>query len=259
MNLTNYLEFLENSKKFKEMDKAEKEQMLGEINELIKADSRWVLNSRSDESKRRVKNALSQRLYSDILDDTLFEISQKDFAIVSVFNSQNSAYPKELKNARKNGDIDFAVAFGKGKDYEFKDIFSSVFIIFAKNSSFDLKSFACNLTQKYFCGVYAYATNNGNFKLFNADNEFATKQKPSKIINFYENCEIDLNALRELCPNPLKSLNFSLTSFKVLFYERLCDEILKANRQIIGSVTCYTARSLWSDNYDVSSYFKGFS
>ncbi|MDY5616729.1 MAG: hypothetical protein SPF34_07515 [Helicobacter sp.] len=41
-NLTNYLEFLENSSKFKAMDKATKAQMLSEINELIKADALWV-------------------------------------------------------------------------------------------------------------------------------------------------------------------------------------------------------------------------
>ena len=41
-NLTNYLEFLENSSKFKAMDKAAKAQMLSQINELIKADALWV-------------------------------------------------------------------------------------------------------------------------------------------------------------------------------------------------------------------------
>ncbi|MCL9823589.1 hypothetical protein [Helicobacter colisuis] len=53
-NLTNYLEFLENSSKFKAMDKATKAQMLSEINELIKADALWVRNSHKDESKRHI-------------------------------------------------------------------------------------------------------------------------------------------------------------------------------------------------------------
>ena len=53
-NLTNYLEFLENSSKFKAMDKAAKTQMLSQINELIKADALWVRNSHKDESKRRI-------------------------------------------------------------------------------------------------------------------------------------------------------------------------------------------------------------
>ena len=51
-NLTNYLEFLENSKKFKAMDKAAKAQMLSQINELIKSEALWVRNSHKDESKR---------------------------------------------------------------------------------------------------------------------------------------------------------------------------------------------------------------
>ncbi|WP_272888169.1 hypothetical protein [Campylobacter lanienae] len=38
-NLTNYLKFLENSSKFKTMDKAAKAQMLSEINELIKSEA----------------------------------------------------------------------------------------------------------------------------------------------------------------------------------------------------------------------------
>ena len=54
-NLTNYLEFLENSSKFKAMDKAAKAQMLSQINELIKSDALWVRNSHKDESKRQLK------------------------------------------------------------------------------------------------------------------------------------------------------------------------------------------------------------
>ena len=45
-NLTNYLEFLENSSKFKAMDKAAKAQMLSQINELIKSEALWVRNAR---------------------------------------------------------------------------------------------------------------------------------------------------------------------------------------------------------------------
>ena len=50
--------------------------------------------------------------------------------------------------------------------------------------------------------------------------------------------------------------DFAFTHAKALFFDRLCDEIISANRQVIGSITGQTARSLWSDNYDVSSYFK---
>ncbi|WP_096022380.1 hypothetical protein [Campylobacter lanienae] len=54
-NLTNYLEFLENSSKFKAMDKAAKAQMLSQINELIKSDALWVRNSHKDENKKQLK------------------------------------------------------------------------------------------------------------------------------------------------------------------------------------------------------------
>ena len=51
-NLTNYLEFLENSSKFKAMDKAAKAQMLSQINELIKSEALWVRHARNDENIR---------------------------------------------------------------------------------------------------------------------------------------------------------------------------------------------------------------
>ena len=66
-NLTNYLEFLENSSKFKAMDKAAKAKMLSQINELIKSDALWVRNARNDESKRRISNALFARLSSQMM------------------------------------------------------------------------------------------------------------------------------------------------------------------------------------------------
>ena len=234
MNLTNYLEFLENSKKFKEMDKAERAQMLGEINELIKADPFWVRNSGKDEVKRRIKNALFERLYLDIKDEIVDKIKEQKITIFSVFSKAlNQKYPKELKEHRKRGDIDFAVAFGRGKDESGEAIFANTFIVFARNSSFDLRSLDSL--------------------------EFQNKINSSKLIDFCSNCEIDLNALKELCFDTSKLLSLDFTHAKALFYERLCDEIINANRQIIGSITCYTARSLWSDNYNVSSYFKGLS
>ncbi|MCI7463420.1 MAG: hypothetical protein MSA79_02050 [Campylobacter sp.] len=54
-NLINYLEFLENSSKFKAMDKSAKAQMLSQINELIKSEALWVRNSHKDENKRQLK------------------------------------------------------------------------------------------------------------------------------------------------------------------------------------------------------------
>ena len=116
-NLTNYLKFLENSSKFKAMDKAAKTQMLSEINELIKSEALWVRNARNDESKRRISEALFARLYSDKKDEIIAKIKEKQIAIFSVFSKEaNQKYPKELKEHRRRGDIEFAVAFGKGKD-----------------------------------------------------------------------------------------------------------------------------------------------
>lgn len=233
-NLTNYLEFLENSSKFKAMDKAKKAQMLSEIKELIKADALWLRNSHKDESKRRISNALFARLYLDIKDEIIAKIKEEQIAIFSVFSKKpNQKYPKELKEHRKRGDIDFAVAFGRGRDESGESIFVTTFIIFARNSSFDLRPFN--------------------------DLEFQSKINISKLIDFCSNCQIDLNALKELCFDPSRFSSLDFTHAKVLFYERLCDEIISANRQVIGSITAQTARSLWSENYDISSYFKSLS
>ena len=66
-NLTNYLKFLENSSKFKAMDKAAKAQMLSQINKLIKSEALWVRNARNDESKRRISEAIFARLSSQMM------------------------------------------------------------------------------------------------------------------------------------------------------------------------------------------------
>ena len=87
-NLTNYLEFLENSKKFKAMNKAAKAQMLSQINEIIKSEALWVRNTRNDESKRRISNALFARLYSDKKDEIIAKIKKKQIAIFSVFSKE---------------------------------------------------------------------------------------------------------------------------------------------------------------------------
>ena len=123
----------------------------------------------------------------------------------------NQKYPKELKEYRKRGDIEFAVAFGRGKDENGETVFANTFIIFARNSSFDLRPFN--------------------------DLEFQSKINISKLIDFCSNCKIDLNALKELCFDPSRFSNLAFTHAKVLFFDRLCDEIISANRQIIGSVT----------------------
>nr|WP_321427924.1 hypothetical protein [uncultured Campylobacter sp.] len=257
--LTNYLEFLENSSKFKAMDKAQKTQMLSEINELIKADALWVRNSHKDESKRRISNTLFARLYTDIKDEITAKIKEQKITIFSVFSkTPNQKYPKELKELRKRGDIDFAVAFGRGKDESGESIFATTFIVFAKSASAVISPIVQMVVRKYKCGG-KFICGINRFKIYDAfdeSSEFSDTAKKCDIINFDKNCEINLAVLKEMIYLPEWIKDFDFTHAKVLFYERLCDEIISANRQIIGSITGQTARSLWSDSYDINSYFK---
>ena len=258
-NLTNYLEFLENSSKFKAMDKAAKAQMLSQINELIKSEALWVRNSRKDESKRRISKALFARLYSDKKDEIIAKIKEEKIAIFSVFSKEaNQKYPKELKEHRKRGDIEFAVAFGRGKDESGENIFATTFIAFAKSASLPISPIAQRVVRKYECGG-KYICGINRFKIYDAfdeSSEFYGTAKKCDIINFDKQCEINLALLKELIYLPWWIKDFAFTHAKALFFDRLCDEIISANRQIIGSVTGQTVRSLWSDNYDVSLYFK---
>lgn len=259
MKLTNYLEFLENSSKFKAMDKAGKAQMLNEINELIKADALWVRNFQKDEVKRRISNALFARLYLDIKDEIIAKIKEEQIAIFSVFSkTPNQKYPKELKEHRKRGNIDFAVAFGRGKDESGEKIFATTFIVFAKSASAAISPIVQMVVRKYECGD-KFICGINRFKIydtFDESSEFSDTAKKCDIINFDDNCAINLNVLKEMIYLPEWIKDFDFTHAKVLFFDRLCDEIISANRQIIGSVTGQTARSLWSDNYDINSYFK---
>ena len=258
-NLTNYLEFLENSSKFKAMDKAAKAQMLSQINELIKSEALWVRNSHKDESKRCISKALFARLYSDKKDEIIAKIKEKQIAIFSVFSKEaNQKYPKELKEHRKRGDIEFAVAFGRGKDESGEAVFANTFIIFARTNGVPISIIAQNILRKYECGGRFVI---GINRMALCDNlgyriEFNDTAKKCDIINFDKQCEINLALLKELIFLPWWIKDFAFTHAKALFFDRLCDEIISANRQVIGSVTGQTARSLWSDNYDVSSYFK---
>ena len=258
-NLTNYLEFLENSSKFKAMDKAAKAQMLSQINELIKSETLWVRNSHKDEIKRRISKALFARLYSDKKDEIIAKIKEKQIAIFSVFSKEaNQKYPKELKELRKRGDIEFAVAFGRGKDESGENIFATTFIAFAKSASLPISPIAQRVACKYECGG-KYICGINRFKIYDAfdeSSEFYGTAKKCDIINFDKQCEINLALLKELIFLPEWIKDFAFTHAKALFFDRLCDEIISANRQVIGSITGQTARSLWSDNYDVSSYFK---
>lgn len=255
--LTKYLKFLEDFQKFSQIPKAQKAQMLSQIHELIKADGFWVLNSKKNELKARISKALFARLYSDVKAQILAKIKEQKFSIFS--KEPNQKYPKELKELRKRGDIDFAVVFGRGKD-ESVVVFVSTFIVFKKSPCL-LTPIIQKIVRKHNCAKkYISGQNKLNlYDAFDESSELCDVATKCDVINFNENCAINLAQLAKIIPRPKELKNFAFTHSKVLFYERLSAEILNANRQVIGSITCYTARSLWSDNYAISSYFKAQS
>lgn len=258
--LTKYLAFLEDFQKFSQMPKAQKAQMLSQINELIKADGFWVLNSKKNELKARISKALFARLYSDVKAQILAKIKEQKFSIFSIFSKEpNQKYPKELKELRKRGDIDFAVVFGRGKD-ESAVVFVSTFIVFKKSPCF-LAPIIQKIVRKHNCArKYISGYNKLNlYDAFDESSELCDVATKCDVINFNENCAINLAQLAKIIPRPKGLKNFAFTHSKVLFYERLSAEILSANRQVTCSITCYTARSLWSNNYAISSYFKAKS
>ena len=202
---------------------------------------------------------IRDRLYSDKKDEIIAKIKEKQIAIFSVFSKEpNQKYPKELKEHRRRGDIEFAVAFGRGKDESGENIFATTFIAFAKSASLPISPIAQRVVRKYECGG-KYICGINRFKIYDAfdgSSEFYGTAKKCDIINFNKQCEINLALLKELIYLPEWIKDFAFTHAKALFFDRLCDEIISANRQIIGSVAGQTVRFLWSDNYDASSYFK---
>lgn len=234
--LTKYLEFLEDFQKFSQMPKAQKAQMLSQINELIKADGFWVLNSKENELKARISKALFARLYSDIKAQILAKIKEQKFSIFSIFGKEpNQKYPKELKELRKRGDIDFAVVFGKGKDESGVVFVSTSFIVFEKSPCL-LAPIIQKIVRKHNCArKYISGYNKLNlYDAFDESSELYDVATKCDVINFNENCAINLAKLAKIIPRPKGLKNFAFIRSKVLFYERLSAEILSANRQIIG-------------------------
>lgn len=151
------------------------------------------------------------------------------------------------------------MVFGRGKD-ESAVVFVSTFIVFKKSPCL-LTPIIQKIVRKHNCAKkYISGQNKLNlYDAFDESSELCDVATKCDVINFNENCAINLAQLAKIIPRPKGLKNFAFTHSKVLFYERLSAEILSANRQIIGSITCYTARSLWSDNYAISSYFKAQS
>lgn len=252
--LSHYLALLEDARKFSQMDAFSKSQMLNELGVIIKNDALWTLHCAKDSLKQRIKIALSQRLFGDILDFITSEIANRDFAVLCAkTHAPNSPYPKELKIAFRAGVLEYSSAFLKAKDYELNDIYATCFVIFSKNSSFDLRNFASNLAKKYSNSFFAFAKNGGHFILCAKERELKTKISVNELIDFNKKCALNENALKELCGFWVFNARFSHA--KTGFYERLVSAILGANRVLLGSATCYTMRQVWSDKYDKNSYF----
>lgn len=138
--------------------------------------------------------------------------------------------------------------------------FISTFIVFEKSPCF-LAHIIQKIVRKHNCArKYISGYNKLNlYDAFDESSELCDVATKCDVINFNENCAINLAQLAKIIPRPKELKNFAFTHSKVLFYERLSAEILNANRQVTCSITCYTARSLWSDNYAISSYFKAQS
>lgn len=151
------------------------------------------------------------------------------------------------------------MVFGRGKD-ESVVVFVSTFIVFKKSPCL-LTPIIQKIVRKHNCAKkYISGQNKLNlYDAFDESSELCDVATKCDVINFNENCAINLAQLAKIIPRPKELKNFAFTHSKVLFYERLSAEILNANRQIIGSITCYTARSLWNNNYAISSYFKAQS
>ena len=89
-NLTYYLEFLENSSIFWNLDAQDRGDLLAELRKLSSAKPYFALNSKDFELQKRISKALFSRLYRDILDDFLSQVFLRDFAVLSVSSSTSN-------------------------------------------------------------------------------------------------------------------------------------------------------------------------
>ena len=269
-NLTYYLEFLENSSIFWNLDAQDRGDLLAELRKLSSAKPYFALNSKDFELQKRIIKALFSRLYRDILDDFLSQVFLRDFAVLSVSSStSNLCAPKEIKHALKAKNIGICYAYGRGKDYELNDLFGLSFLVFERKKSFDLRSFADDFAKKYSNGVYGFARSGEHFSFCCGDKEVKLRPNGKQVNithilkNFktdhaytHTNREFCLDAFRSVLPYPHGSVCYELGANRVLFYIETCSKILEQNRELIGSITGHTARSLWHDRYDRNAYFR---
>ena len=263
-NLTYYLEFLENSSIFWNLDAQDRGDLLAELRKLSSAKPYFALNSKDFELQKRISKALFSRLYRDILDDFLSQVFLRDFAVLSVSSStSNLCAPKEIKHALKAKNIGICYAYGRGKDYELDDLFGLSFLVFERKKSFDLRSFADDFAKKYSNGVYGFARSGEHFSFCCGDKE--VKLRPNgKQVNIthilksskHANIEFCLGALSSVLPYQQGCLCYELVANKMPFYTNTCKRILELNKELIGSITGHTARLLWHDRYDRNAYFR---
>ena len=96
------------------------------------------------------------------------------------------------------------------------------------------------------------------FLLINAQNKATFKPKKlfiSDILNFH-NGEIDFKKLALFSSLPSGCVRFEFRDIERSFCSELSGEIYRANALVFGSIACFTARTLWFDNYDKNSFFK---
>ena len=229
-----FIELLKTQSKWESLSPAVRKTTLEQINAIVKKDNRWEWRYGEP---RTLSDLLCARCYHDIYYDIFAQIMECDFGVLSVFDS--TKIPYEIKS-------------------ELKDIFGYTFLMFARSRSFDLYAFLGVLAQKYSGGVFAYAKNHKPFLLINAQNNATFKPKKlfiSDILDFYT-AKIDYEKLALFSSLPSGCVCFEFGDIERSFCSELSREIYRANALVFGSIACFTARTLWFDNYDKNSYFK---
>ena len=137
-------------------------------------------------------------------------------------------------------------------------MYGDTVVMFARSRGVDVYAFLGALAQKYSGGVFAYAKNHKPFLLINAQNNATFKPKKlfiSDILDFYT-AKIDYEKLALFSSLPSGCVCFEFGDIERSFCSELSREIYRANALVIGSIACFTARTLWFDNYDKNNYFK---
>ena len=248
-----FIELLKTQSKWESLSPEVRKTTLEQINAIVKKDNRWEWRYGEPST---LSDLLRARCYHDIYYDIFAQIMECDFGVLSVFDS--TKIPYEIKSELKAKNIGIIAVSTRAKSYELKDIFGYTFLMFARSRSFDLYAFLGVLACKYSGGVFAYAKNHKPFLLINAQNNATFKPKKlfiSDILDFYT-AKIDYEKLALFSSLPSGCVCFEFGDIERSFCSELSREIYRANALVFGSIACFTARTLWFDNYDKNSYFK---